>query len=234
MELKNFDRLVQSITSSILEKLELKPEHSKNDKSCLILLPNIGFGMKDYYAYISSEFPGYNLYVGKDNSSSNTQYGSNNLIKYVDIDLKSNDFIDILDNVELIFVIGLKISQMKALIHVDDTDVVNHVILGSLMVNKKVTMILNSNNEMHQKISHILNDIASMGIEVVNIQKQVQSNNKTSIQANELITEDYVKDLYKNGSRVIVMSKKQLITPLAKDKLRELKIEVKYVKEDNL
>ena len=238
MELKNFDRLVQSITSNILEKLELKTEYYKHDKSCLILVPNIGFGMKDYYTYINTQFPGYNLNVGMDKSLPNIQYGSNSLINYVDIDLKSSDFINVLENVEMIFVLGLKISQMKTLIEVDDSDVVNHVILGSLMANKKVTMMLNTNNEMYRKISNIVNDVMTMGIQVVNIQETEQLINASSIKStsnsNELITENYVKDLYKNGSKVIVLNTKQLVTPLAKDKLRELKIEVKYVKEDNL
>jgi hypothetical protein len=213
MELKNFDRLVQSITSNILEKLELKTEYYKHDKSCLILVPNIGFGMKDYYTYINTQFPGYNLNVGMDKSLPNIQYGSNSLINYVDIDLKSSDFINVLENVEMIFVLGLKISQMKTLIEVDDS-------------------------EMYRKISNIVNDVMTMGIQVVNIQETEQLINASSIKStsnsNELITENYVKDLYKNGSKVIVLNTKQLVTPLAKDKLRELKIEVKYVKEDNL
>lgn len=234
MELKNFDRLVQSITSSILEKLELNTEYIKHDKSCLILVPNIGLGMNDYYSYINTQFPGYNLYVGKDKSLSNTQYGSNDLIQYVDIDLKCSDFINILDNVEMIFVLGLKISQMKSLVEVDDSDIINHVILGSLMGNKKVTMMMNTNNEMYQKISNIVTDVLNMGIQVVNIQESITSNINPTMSTNELITEDYVRELYKNGSKIIVLNKKQLITPLAKDKLRELKIEVKYVKEDNL
>ncbi len=234
MELKNFDRLVQSITSSILEKLELKTEHKTHDKSCLILVPNTGFGMNDYYTYINTQFPDYNLYVGKGKSLSNIQYGSDNLIKYVDIDLKCSDFTNALESAEMIIVLGLKISEMKSLALVDDSDVVNHVILGSLMSNKKVTIILNTNNDMYQRISNTVSDVKNMGIDVVNIQDSVQSNTEPTIQTNELITEDYVKDLHKNGTKVIVLNKKQLVTPLAKDKLRELKIEVKYVKEDNV
>ena len=102
------------------------------------------------------------------------------------------------------------------------------------MSNKKVTMMLNTNNEMYQKISNIVTDVMNMGIQVVNIQESLPSNTTPTMSTNELITEDYVRELYNAGLKVIVLSKKQLVTPLAKDKLRELKIEVKYVKEDNL
>ena len=231
MELKNFDKLVQSVTSNILEKLELKTEYNLHDKSCLLLLPNIGFGMKDYYTYIERQFPGYNFYVGKDKSLSSIQNGDNNQIRLIDLDLGSKEFSSTLDNVDMILILGLKISQMKTLIEADDSEDFNHIILGSLMANKPVTLMLNTNNSMYQKISNVVNDIENMGIHVVNIQNQI-SVKKTTLQSNELITEDFVTKLGRNGSREIVLHKKQLITPLAKDKLRELKIEVKYVKED--
>lgn len=233
MELKNFDRLVQSITSNILTKLEVKSNNITHDKSCLILVPNIGFGMRDYYSYINKEYPKYNMYVGKDKSLPNVQYGSDNPIHFVDIDLKCSDFITAAENAEIVFIIGLKVSQMKSLVQVDDSEEVNHVILGSLMANKNVKMILNTNTEMYSKISKTVNDMKQMGIDVVNIQNTKKSITNTSIKTNDLITEDYVKDLFRNGSRTIVLNHKQLITPLAKDKLRELRIEVKYVKEDN-
>lgn len=231
MELKNFDKLVQSVTSNILEKLELKTEFNVNEKSCLVLLPNIGFGMNAYYSYINRQFPGYNLYVGKQKSMSSTQYAENKLMQFIDIDLANEEFTSTLENVERIIILGLKISQMKTLIDANDNDDVNHVILGSLMANKPVTLLLNTNNPMYQKISGVVEEIKKMGIEVVNIQHQLLDEN-TTIQTNELITEDYVTKLGKTGSKAIVLHQKQLITPLAKDKLRELKIEIKYVKED--
>ena len=235
MELKNFDKLVQSITSNILEKLELKTENNVYDKSCLIL-PAAGFGMKDYYTYINRQFPGYNQYIGKSKPQSNTQYGNNSPVRFIDIDFDNSDFISTLENVDRIIILGLKISQMKTLIESDDSEDVNHVILGSLMVNKPVTLLLNTNKAMYQKMKTAVKDIKNMGINVVNIQQWGPSNSRTvkstTIKSNELITEDYVRKLGQNGSKVIVLHKKQLITPLAKDKLRELKIEIKYVKED--
>ena len=230
MELKNFDKLVKSITSNILEKLELEVDNNVYVKSCLIL-PTVGFGLKDYYTYINKQFPGYNLYVGK-NKMSNIQYGDSNLLQYIDIDFDDNQFISTLENVEQIIILGLKISQMKTLIESDDSEDVNHVILGSLMANKPVTLLINTNKAMYQKMKTSVKDIKNMGIDVVNIQ-QWTTTKSTTVKTTELITEDFVRKLGQNGSKMLVLNKKQLITPLAKDKLRELKIEIKYVKEDN-
>ena len=229
MELKNFDKLAQSITSKILEKLELKNNFDTNDKSCLLLLPTVGFGVKDYYTYIHKEFPGYNLYVGKDKMLSGSSYVDNNLIKFIDIDLGNETFNSMLEHVERIIIAGLKISQMKTLIDTNDSDDMNHIILGGLMANKPITLILNTNKSMYHKISDVVADLRGMGIQVVNIQDQV-SGKKTTLLKNDLITEDFVSKFSKKGSKEIVLHEKQLITPLAKDKLRELKIEIKYVK----
>ncbi|MBU1141268.1 MAG: hypothetical protein KKG64_01970, partial [Firmicutes bacterium] len=50
----------------------------------------------------------------------------------------------------------------------------------------------------------------------------------------ELITESYVMNLKGSGLKTLVLDKKQLITPLAKDKLRELKIKIEYNEEVKL
>jgi len=231
MELKNFDKLVQSITSNILEKFELKPENQTYDKSCLLLVPNLGFGMKDYYSFIKKELPGYNFYLGKDKNLSNSKYGANNSIGLIDIDLRDETFNATLDQIERVIVIGLKISQMKELIETNDCDEINHIILGTLMVNKPVTLLLNTNQSMYKKIHKTIGELRAMGIHVMNIQHN-SNDRKISLDKNKLITEDYVIKLSKQGSKVIVLHKKQLVTPLAKDKLRELKIEIKYVEED--
>lgn len=232
MELKNFDKLVQSITSNILEKFELKTTNHIYEKSCLILVPKIGFGMKNYYTFIKSELPEYNLYLGKDKNLSDSLYSVTNNINLINIDFEDDTFVSTLDKVERIVVVGLKISQMNELIEAKDDDYINHLILGAHMANKHVTILLNTNQIMYKKIYKIISELRAMGIHVMNIQHKRTGKQKAPLEKNTLITEDFVTKLGKQGSKVIVLHKKQLVTPLAKDKLRELKIEIKYVEED--
>ena len=87
---------------------------------------------------------------------------------------------------------------------------------------------VNTNGLIFNKIANIVSDVRNMGIEVTNIQES----NASVLDDVELITESYVAKLKTSGSKIIVLKRKQLITPLAKDKLRESKIKIEYIEEE--
>lgn len=230
MEVTNLDKLVKTVTDNILSKIDFKADYKRlNDKSCLILIPNIAFGFTDYSDYLMKEYPGYDLYIGSKEEISNKQYIENkNNIYYVKYDFQNQMFLNLLDSVENIIILGLKINQMKALAETDDTEDVNNLILGSLMANKSINIMINTNGLMFNKIANTVNDLRNMGIIVTNIQES----NVSTLDSVDLITESYVVSLKENGSKILILNKKQLITPLAKDKLRESRIEIEYIEED--
>lgn len=233
MEVTNFDQLAQAITSNILKKLSFQSDFKdKSNKSCLVLAPNIGIGMNEYYSYITKHYPDYNIYVGRNKPKVSALKNESTGFKMVAIDLEDQHFSTILDNADLVLVPGLKIAQLKSLIVTDDTDDVNHVILGSLMANKPVTVLLNSNSSIYNKIKAVVKDVQLLGITVINIQS-INIKESNVIPSNELITEQFVTNLGKSGLKELVLSNNQLITPLAKDRLRALRIEVRYIKEAN-
>ena len=119
---------------------------------------------------------------------------------------------------------------MKAITETNDKEDINNIILGSLMANKSINIMINTNGLMFNKIANTINDIRNMGITVTNIQE----GNKATLENVELITESYVMTLKENGSKILVLNKKQLMTPLAKDKLSEYRIKVEYIEEDKL
>lgn len=230
MEVNNLDNLVNSVTKNIFEKLDIKPQYIVSDKSCLILVPNSGLGFNDYYKYITNNYPEYNFFLGSTVEFSKTNHVVNNTdLKYINYDIKNSEFINLLDAVKTIIIPGLKISQMKLLSKTDDSDDINHIILESIMANKSVNIMVNSNSLIFNKIVKTVKEIRNIGINVVNIQQS----NLSSINSNELISESYVLNLRENGLDSILLNKKQVITPLAKDKLRELKIKIEYNKEAN-
>ncbi len=226
MEINNFDKLVKTVTTNVLEKIDLKDDFKINKKSCLILLPNMGIGIKDYISYIVNDYPGYHLYLGSKTKLADNFY--NNHVTYVKFSLDNSELMFLLDTVESIIILGLKVSQMKSLTETNDIEDINHLILGSLMTNRKVQIIMNTNIAMYNKISNTVKEIRNMGIDVENIQE----NKKSELDRIELITEDYVMSLKQKRLTKIVLDKSQLITPLAKDKLRELKIRIQYNEED--
>jgi len=230
MEVNNFDKLVKTVTNNILNRIDIQTGSNKmNDKSCLILIPNLAFGFTDYFGYIKKAYPDYDLYIGSKEEFFNTQsIEDENNICYVKYDFKNQMFLNLLNSVKNIIVLGLKINQLKELVETNDSEDINNVILGSLMVNKSINILLNSNELVFSKILNTVNEVRKLGINVTNIQ---QSSGSTFDNI-ELITEKYVMELKNNGLQNLVLNKKQLITPLAKDKLREYKIGIEYIEED--
>jgi len=228
MEVNNLDKLAKDVTSNILSKLDYKPQFKLKNKSCLIVVENIGLGFDEYYKYIIKNYSDYDLYLSSSLEFTHTHSISNYKIKYLTYDIKNSEFIQTLEAVNTIFILGLKISQMKALIVTDDLEDINHIIIESVMANKSVNILLNTNRLIFNKIVKTVKEIRSIGINVVNIQQNAIS----EVNCNELITESYVLNLRENGLKSIILNKKQIVTPLAKDKLRELKINVEYHKEE--
>ncbi|MFK5883105.1 MAG: hypothetical protein QM489_02055 [Candidatus Izemoplasma sp.] len=229
MEKNNFDKLVKVVTDNILEKIELKTSFEINDKTCLILIPNIGIGLKDNFEYVMKNYPDNNFIIGSSEEFSKMTYIENNKnLRLVKFDIKNSSFINLLDEVENIIILGLKMNQLKSLSEANDSEDINHIILSSIMANKSLDVIININEILFNKILDVVQGVRKIGISVTNIK---QSNGKL-LENEYLITESFVNNLGRNGLSVLLIDKKQLVTPLAKDKLRELKISIEYNKED--
>ena len=220
MEVNNLDKLVKAVTNNILNTIDLS---SISDKSCLILFQNSVFGFNEYIDQIKEEYEGYELYLSTNDCLNDYDL---NGIKTIGFDINSSSFRNVLESVENIIIIGLKISQMKSITETDDSEDINYIVLSSLMANKKVDLMINSNKKMYKLILKQLNSIKQMGISISNIQRVKESELSVN-----LITEEYVKGLKNSGASKIVLSSNQLITPLAKDKLRELNIDIERKEE---
>lgn len=274
MEIKNIDRLVDKVAANILDKLDLKTTcFNVNHKSCFILIPNMGLGMKEYIEYIIEHYQGYEFYLASRENGANI--GDFKNINTLEFDMKNQKFINLLDSVENIIVLGLKINQMKSIIKTDDEDDVNQLILEGLLANKQVNVMMNANEHIFSKLKNVVTDLRHMGVYVTNIHQvkassivsdiekekthklnpQIEADSSWEIatrivpekecqlnphkesndvlipSTNELITESFVLKLKGKGLRTMILDKKHLITPLAKDKLREYKIDIKYIEE---
>mgnify|MGYP001086381412 CR=1 FL=1 len=286
MEIKNIENLISKVSSNILDQLDLKPTYiNVNPKSCLILVPNMGLGMKEYIQHISNQYQGYDLYLAsKDNTTNLKDF---NYVNTIEFNMKNMNFVHILDSVENIIILGMKINQMKSLGNADDEDDINQVILEGLLANKQINVMMNANEHIFNKLKKTFTDLRHIGIYVTNIHQVkvsvLDSNKEVEMKprivakkepdrswgvspsiapersymsassqgkdkacsltplkesadvitpsANELITESYVLKLKGRGLKTMILGKRHLITPLAKDKLREYKINIEYKQE---
>lgn len=226
MEVGNFDKLVTEITKNILDKSNANYFSKVSDKSCLIIIPNIIFGFQDYVAYINENYNDYSIYFSSDKTLLDTF--KINKDDRINFDMNNSDFLETLDKFEKVIVIGPKLDLLRALIQANDDLDINHIILGRMMANKSVAILINSNINMIHKIGSIIKEIQNMGIDFVNIQNKTEDVFIDS----SLITEKDIIKLKDSGLKFIKLSREQLLTPLAKDKLSEYNIIIKYNEED--
>jgi len=230
MEKNNLDYLAQVVTTNILKKMDLKVNITKKSNSCLILLPNIGFGIQENLDFIVKNYKGYEIYLGTLPHFPKEQFVERyQTINFIEFNLKNKEFVDLLYQVETTIIIGLKLSQLKALMKADDEDEVNHLILSSLMANRQVHIVVNLNTSLLNKMEEVIKELKSMGLLISNIQQT----KALPIERVDLITENYVNDLNNKGIQDLVISRQQIITPLAKDKLKEYKINLQYMEDFN-
>ncbi len=226
MEVGNFEKLVEAVTKNILEKSNSKTFSLASDKSGLVIIPNVIFGFDDYISYIEDRYKGYSIYFSSQESIlKSLQVASENIINF---DMSNTEFIKTLDTFEKVLVIGPKIDSLRSLTKLSDKEDINHIILGRMMANKSITILLNINASSSEQIVKTMSDVKKMGIEIINI----QSNNIDQFYVKDLITEKDIIKLKDSGLDVVRFSKNQIITPLAKDKLREYKIKLEYIEED--
>lgn len=229
MEINNIDKLVKIVTENILGKIDVKIESVINAKSCLIIIPNMILGFGEYLEYILKNYKEYDLYIGTlEDYAKAYQLENRKNIHCVKFDMSNKEFIRLVDAVETILILGLKINQMKDVTETNDSEDVNHIILSRIMANKSITIMINSNDYMARKMSDLVKKIRDMGIKVTNI----QISNSSSKEMEPLITESHVMKLKNSGIKTLVLDRKQIVTPLAKDKLSEYKIKIEYIKED--
>lgn len=226
LEVSNFDKLVSAVTKSILEKTTVKNSVRTTDKSVIVMIPNPVLGLSDYIDYMNVAYKGFGIqFCSQELVLDTMEIDKQNRIAF---DINNKDFIQTLDKAERVVAFGLKVDQLRALADVGDNNDINHILITRAMRNLPVTILMNSNNNIFSKINEVINDIRKLGIEVINIQ---QGANPFLLE-NDLILEKDVLKLKDSGIKTIQLSPKQILSPLAKDKLREYRITIEYSKED--
>jgi hypothetical protein len=222
----NIDKLVREITDKIQKRTNNSFPTGKKGKSILVIIPNLIFGFDDYIDFIKSRFKDFNvLFTSKEEILESLDINPDNQVPF---DLSSSTFLTSLDSYEKVMLRGPKLDLLKSISTLNDETDINHIIIGRVMSSKDVVILINVNSVLGSKISKLLTDVRKVGIEVINIQDK----GLNSISDKNIITEKDVLQFKDSDIKAVTIAKNQILTPLAKDKLREYKIEIEYSEED--
>lgn len=222
----NIDKLVEEITNNIQKRSENSFSTNNKGKSILFILPNFVFGFEDFTEYIKKEYKDFNIFFSAEEEIlTSLQINNNNKIP---LNSNNNNFLTSVNSYEEVYLLSPKVDILKTLSNLEDKNDINHILIGRLMAGKGVGILLNINIKIAAKLSKLIVDLRNIGFDVVNIrQKGLNLLSETKI-----ITEKDILKILDHDLKVVKISKNQIITPLAKDKLRDNNIFIEYSEED--
>lgn len=227
MEVHDFEKLVSQITKNVLEQTTNPALATLSAKSCLIIIPNVVFGLEKYLAHIKEKYRGYDLIFSAEAELLKALELPGG--KQISFDMKNSEFLSVLTNVETVLVVGPKLKYLQLIAQTDDSEDVNHIVLGRVMGGKNVHVLTSANGGVYEKAGLLFQSLEQMGIHV----EVIRLGGKNGFENTALITERDVMKLKHSGVTVLRLNRNQRLTPLAQDRLREYKISIEYIEEGN-
>jgi len=126
------------------------------------------------------------------------------------------------------------IGLLKKIASADDSGFIEQLVMRAILWEKKVSCVLDymmprfKRNTIFEVICDTLDALKEMGVKVVSVAPDTHK----ETDALALVTETEVLDTHKNGGTSIRMLSGAIVTPLAKDRAKELNISI--VKEQGV
>lgn len=228
MDKKDISELIRKITLEELEKNNISSELISNNKKALILIPRVIFSYKKFFAHIQDTYKEYKVDIVSCNVKERFGEYSDNNVNYIDIlDVKQNSVL--FDSIEEYGKIGMLISDLTVLddiLEIKDnmlSQLVNFLIMQEMTI--EAIWCYNKNSKRMKEIRNSQKKLEVLGIQSTNINKPATVKSEKQC---KMITEKDVLEAHSQSKKTIVALDKQLVTPLAKDRARELKIMIEY------
>lgn len=227
MDTREISELIKKITLEELEKASNKNGQIKELKKALILIPRVLFSYNKFYTYLQDTYKDYKLDIVSCNVKERFGKYSDSNINYIDIlDIKQNS--TLFDSIEDYEKIGLPISDLTVIddiLEIKD-NTLSQLVNFLIMQEKTIEAIWSykNNSKRMKEIRNSQKKLEVLGINSTNINKPTEK----AVKQSHMITEKDVLAAHSKSKKTIVAMDKQLVTPLAKDKARELKIMIEY------
>ena len=237
--------LIKKITNEVINTIMMKTElvqylmdrnakiifNTSKKKQILVLVPDFIINLLQFLEYIVDKHPGYELVIvtlGEIDDLSLPQIVE---ILNVKEEAKRKKLLKNIDDYFCTYFILPGIKDIEAIVNGDDGVLFVKLIIYNVLHEKTSGIILDYNvenlpsNNLTNKLSKLLNRIETMKISINLLNDKTFVENFACLEKDKLlITERYVKELYSLDIKTIPDERECIITPLARDKMRELGI----------
>ena len=123
-----------------------------------------------------------------------------------------------------------KVGLLSNIAMGNDDGFIEHIVMRSLLWGRKVTVLLDfkpprfKRNTFFEKIVTVIETLGEMGVEVLSYQCSAAKDGERLT----LVTENEVTAAYKTKEKQVLCTADAIITPAAKDKAKELGVDLNY------
>jgi hypothetical protein len=205
------------------------------NKQILVLVPEFVANSHEFLKYLVDKHPGYEIILIADASVKNTKSELKEIKEILNIN-EEQSRLRILKNANEFYktyCVMPGINQLEALVNGDDSNFIVKLMLYLVLHDKAIGIIIDydiqklPNSNLIKKLSGILREIKTMKISIeVLCSKSAKEKISCSKTEKILLTEKYINELNASGTKVITNEQEYIITPLARDRMRELGIKI--------
>lgn len=149
--------------------------------------------------------------------------------KVLKLEADKREILEGLADFEEVVLVTPPLSFLAAIAAADDTSLTASLIIRPLLWGKAVTVLLDFETPKHMRgtaltfIADNINALEKMGVIVKTLARK-----NVKKQGKELITEQDIKDAYKDGSMKVKMEPGAIVTQLAQDTAKECGVSIEY------
>lgn len=237
---QELDLLIKKVTTEVINNLMgQRAQTEKNNavsmkdaKQMLLLVPAIALNLCETIKYAENRYSGYFLTVGTLSMDEEISLQKGNHILNLNEEDSRENLVKTINNFDTICFLSPGLKQMEAIVEGDDSEFCERLMIYFLLHKKKVGIILDydvqhlPSNNFTKKIKHLIGAISDIGIFVDVLGQEEEKKAEILGKENKLITEKDVEDISRRGIKEINCEKGCIVTPLAKDRAREIGINI--------
>lgn len=240
-DLADLKTLIRNITSEVVGNMMRQPGGAEElgelctsqNKSMLVLVPEFAADLGEFMNYLGKSYPEHEFVLGAEGTVEVSSLGK--VCEAVDINEgpSRKKLYGMINRFDGVILISPGVMQLKAITEGDDSGFMERIMINQALHGRQAAVLLDysvkdmASNSLTKRIKELVESVKNTGISVNIINEQIHQEKKSSIEKGKrLITEKDIEDMFKKGTKTIQIGQDCIITPMARDKANELKIEV--------
>ncbi|MHB1394528.1 MAG: hypothetical protein ACYCYE_15940 [Clostridia bacterium] len=205
-----------------------RSEKEIESKQLLLFISDMTMNICEWIKYIKNSYSGYELTLAAFRKVDDINLQHVKQILNLNEEAARENLTSTINKFDELCFLSPGLKQMQALVVGDDSGYFESLVIYSLLHKKKTVFLLDykvdnlPSNSFTRKIKSLLGSISEMGIFVDILGQAIEKETEIPLKHKKLITQKDVEDIYKSGTKEIFCEKGCIITPLAKDRAKEM------------